>query len=202
VSTAFHFKKCSAERGHLNPESVARALSRALPVSRRASYFASRVVSKCEFPRGFVGCSVPVLSCPQDRSTFHFPLTWFSQGFSHFWPIALELCSAHATRCMASCGENRVVFPVAQGCQNTGVLHRAEWYRAKSVKAVGFELDFPRCEDPLGTRIHENDGRIIILTIIRFLTVNRLISGGYTVFFQGSGYGFATDSEVFLCFQN
>ena len=104
---------------------------------------------------------------------------------------------------MASCGENRVVFPVAQGCQNTGVLHRAEWYRAKSVKAVGFELDFPRCEDPLGTRIHENDGRIIILTIIRFLTVNRLISGGgYTVFFPGSGYGFATDSEVFLCFQN
>ena len=63
------------------------------------------------------------------------------------------------------------------------VLHRAEWYRAKSVKAVGFELDFPRCEDPLGTRIHENDGRIIILTIIRFLTVNRLISGGVHCFF-------------------
>jgi hypothetical protein len=34
----------------------------ALPVLRRASDFASRVMSKCEFPRGFVGCSVPVLS--------------------------------------------------------------------------------------------------------------------------------------------
>jgi hypothetical protein len=67
VSTAFHFKKCSAERGHLNPESVARALSRALPVSRRASYFASRVVSKCEFPREFVGCSVPVLSAVKPK---------------------------------------------------------------------------------------------------------------------------------------
>jgi hypothetical protein len=30
--------------------------------SRRASYVASRVVPKCEFPREFVGCSVPVLS--------------------------------------------------------------------------------------------------------------------------------------------
>ena len=31
--------------------------------------------------------SVPVLSAAKP---------WFSQGCSHFWPIALEFCSAHA----------------------------------------------------------------------------------------------------------
>jgi hypothetical protein len=31
--------------------------------------------------------SVPVLSAAKP---------WFSQGFSHFWPIALAFCSAHA----------------------------------------------------------------------------------------------------------
>ena len=36
--------------------------------------------------------SVPVLSAAKPR---------FPQGFSHFWPVALEFCSAHATRCMA-----------------------------------------------------------------------------------------------------
>jgi hypothetical protein len=35
---------------------------------------------------------------------------WFPQGFAHFWPIALEFCSAHATRCMADRG---VAFRVA-----------------------------------------------------------------------------------------
>jgi hypothetical protein len=39
--------------------------------------------------------AVPVLSAQKP---------WFSQGFSHFLPIALAFCSAHATRCMASCG--------------------------------------------------------------------------------------------------
>ena len=69
----------------------------------------------------------------------------FSQGFSHFWPIALEFCSAHATRCMApaalyfaSRSENRVVFRVALGRQNTGVLHVLFWYRSKPMEAVSW----------------------------------------------------------------
>ena len=69
----------------------------------------------------FPGQRNPVLSAAKP---------WFSQGFSHFWPIALEFCSAHATRCMAPAAlyfasrtENRVVFRVALGRQNTGVLN-------------------------------------------------------------------------------
>ena len=57
--------------------------------------------------------SVPVLSAAKP---------WFSQGFSRFWPIALEFCSAHATRCMAPAAlyfasrtQIRVVFRVARG---------------------------------------------------------------------------------------
>jgi hypothetical protein len=52
---------------------------------------------------------------------------WFSQGFSHFWPIALEFCSAHATRCMAPAAlffasrtPNRVVFRVARVIKTLG----------------------------------------------------------------------------------
>jgi len=65
--------------------------------------------------------SVPVLSAAKP---------WFSQGFSHIWPIALEFCSAHAGRCMAPAAlhfasrtPNRVVFRVALGRQNTGALY-------------------------------------------------------------------------------
>ena len=90
-------------------------------VLRRASDFASPHFGTPVFPREFVGCSVPVLSAQKP---------WFSQGFAHFWPIALEFCSAHATRCMADRG---VVFRVAHpkssrfssraSRQITGVLH-------------------------------------------------------------------------------
>ena len=62
--------------------------------------------------------SVPVLSAAKP---------WFSQGFSHFWPIALEFCSAHATRCMAPAAlyfasrtPNRVVFRVARVAKTLG----------------------------------------------------------------------------------
>jgi hypothetical protein len=40
----------------------------------------------------------------------------------------------------ASRTENRVVFRVALGRQNTGVLHGPVWYRSTPVEAVGFEL--------------------------------------------------------------
>jgi hypothetical protein len=43
-------------------------------------------------------------SCPVRRtallSTFYFLLTWFSQGFSHFWPIALAFLPIHACPCL------------------------------------------------------------------------------------------------------
>jgi hypothetical protein len=39
--------------------------------------------------------SVPILSAANQR---------FSQGFSHFWPIALEFCSAHAGLVHGACG--------------------------------------------------------------------------------------------------
>ena len=71
----------------------------------------------------------------------------FSQGFSHFWPVPLAVCSAHATRCMAPAAlhfasrtPNRVVFRVALGRQYTGVLHVPVWQRSTPVEAVGFEL--------------------------------------------------------------
>ena len=57
----------------------------------RASYFASRGVMKRAVPRGFAGCSVPVLSAAKP---------WFSQGFSHFWPIALAFLHVHARACL------------------------------------------------------------------------------------------------------
>ncbi len=82
--------------------------------------------------------SVPVLSAQEP---------WLPQVFLHFWPIALEFCSAHATRCMAPAAlhfasrtENRVVFRVALGRQYTGVLHVPVWQRSTPVEAVGFEL--------------------------------------------------------------
>jgi hypothetical protein len=69
-------------------------------------------------------------SCPQDRSTLHFLLTWVSQRFSHFWPIAWEFCSAHAGSVhgvvrrlhFASRTEIRVVFRVVLGPQNTIIV--------------------------------------------------------------------------------
>ena len=87
-------------------------------VQLRASYFASRVGAKCDFPGEFVGCSVPVLSAVKPG---------FSQGFLHFWPVPLAVCSAHATRCMAPAAlyfasrtENRVVFRVARVGKSLG----------------------------------------------------------------------------------
>ena len=66
-----------------------------------ASDFARPHFGTPTFLRELVGCSVPVLSVPKP---------WFPQDFSRSWPIALEFCSAHATRCMAECS---VVFRVA-----------------------------------------------------------------------------------------
>ena len=89
--------------------------------------------------------SVPVLS----EGPLYFLLSTLlaALGFSHIWPIALEFCSAHATRCMADRG---VVFRVAQpnssrfsiraSRQNTRVLNVPVWLRFMSVEAVGFEL--------------------------------------------------------------
>jgi hypothetical protein len=64
--------------------------------------------------------SVPVLSAAKP---------WFSQGFSHFWPIALEFCSAHAGSVhgvvrrlyFASRTPNRVVFRVARVAKSLGI---------------------------------------------------------------------------------
>jgi hypothetical protein len=82
--------------------------------------------------------SVPVLSAAKP---------WFSQGFSHIWPIALEFCSAHATRCMAPAAlyfasrtPNRVVFRVARVAKSLGFCMSPVWYRSTPVEAVGFEL--------------------------------------------------------------
>ena len=62
--------------------------------------------------------SAPVLSAAKP---------WFPQGFSHFWSIAWEFCSAHATRCMAPAAlyfasrtPNRVVFRVARVVKTLG----------------------------------------------------------------------------------
>ena len=57
----------------------------------RASYFASRGVAKRAVPKDFAGCSVPVLSAAKP---------WFSQGFSHIWPIALAFLHVHARACL------------------------------------------------------------------------------------------------------
>jgi hypothetical protein len=81
--------------------------------------------SGCKKYRKNLKSSNPVLSAQKP---------WFSQGFAHFWPIALEFCSAHANRCMAPAAlyfasrtENRVVFRVALDRQNTWVLHVSVW---------------------------------------------------------------------------
>jgi hypothetical protein len=65
-------------------------------------------------------------SCPL-RRTLYFLLSWFSQGFSHFLSIALAVCSAHATWCMApaalhfaSRSPNRAVFRVARVVKTLG----------------------------------------------------------------------------------
>jgi hypothetical protein len=71
--------------------------------------------------------SVPVLSAQKP---------WFSQGFSHFLPIALAVCSAHATRCMAPAALhfasrclNRVVFRVARVAKTLGFgMFRSDTY--------------------------------------------------------------------------
>jgi hypothetical protein len=69
-----------------------------------------------------------VHSLPQVRilsSPLEYP--GFRQGILHFWPIAWEFCSAHATRCMApaalyfaSRSQNRVVFRVARVAKTLG----------------------------------------------------------------------------------
>ena len=71
----------------------------------------------------------------------------FPQGFSHFWPIALAFCSAHAGSVHGACS---VVFRVAHrnssrfssraSRQITGVLNVPAWYLPMSVEVVGFEL--------------------------------------------------------------
>jgi hypothetical protein len=83
--------------------------------------------------------SVPVLSAVKP---------WFSHGFSRFRPIALEFWCAHAGSVhgvvwrlhFASRTENRGVFRVSLGPQNTGFLHGPVWYRSTPEEAVEFEL--------------------------------------------------------------
>ena len=82
--------------------------------------------------------SVPVLSAAKP---------WFSQGFSHFWAVPLEFCSAHATPCMAPAAlffasrtQIRVVFRVARVVKTLGFCMSPVWYRSTPVEAVGFEL--------------------------------------------------------------
>ena len=69
----------------------AHATGSARSVLQRASDFASPHFGTPVFPREFVGCSVPVLSAAKP---------WFSQGFSHFWPIALAFLHVHARACL------------------------------------------------------------------------------------------------------
>ena len=42
---------------------------------------------------------VRFLSCPQDRSTLYFQLSWLRR-FSHIWPIALAFLHVHARACL------------------------------------------------------------------------------------------------------
>jgi hypothetical protein len=77
--------------------------------------------------------------------------------------------------------ENRVVFRVAQGRQNTGDLPVPVWCRSTPIVAVGFELMIPCSDDPRGSRIHEIDGLLTILTIIRvfgFCRFQRIVRTG------------------------
>ena len=121
--------------------------------------------------------SVPVLSA----GPLYFLLSTLlaALGFSHFWPIAWAVCSAHAGSVhgvvrrlhFGSRTENRVVFRVALGPQNTEVLHGPVWPRSTPAEAVGFELVIPCSDDPLDSRIHESDGLLTILTIIKLLPV-------------------------------
>ena len=70
----------------------------------------------------------------------------FSQGFSHSWPIASAVCTAHAGSVHGACG---VAFRVAHrkssrfssraSRQNAGVLHVPDWYRSTTAEAVGFD---------------------------------------------------------------
>jgi hypothetical protein len=60
-------------------------------VQLRASYFASRVGAKCDFPGEFVGCSIPVLSAQKP---------WFSQVFSHFGQLLWLSVPIHACPCL------------------------------------------------------------------------------------------------------
>ena len=73
--------------------------------------------------------SVPVLSAGPLYFQLSTLLTTLlaALGFSYIWPIALEFCSAHATRCMAPAAlffasrtENRVVFRVARVAKTLG----------------------------------------------------------------------------------
>jgi hypothetical protein len=109
--------------------------------SQRCSTRANRFQHLSKFPENdekTPKSSVPVLSVPKP---------WFPQGFSHFWPIALEFCSAHATRCMAPAAllfasrtPNRVVFRVARVAKTLGFCIGPVLPRTTPVEAVGFEL--------------------------------------------------------------
>ena len=108
-----------------------------------------------------------------------------SQGFSRFWPIALAVCSAHATRCMAPAA---LAFRVAH--RNSSRFSRSagsekHWgFEYPSLPkmhagrgAVGFELSVPCSGERLDSRIHENDERLTvfltILTVIPSLRIPR-----------------------------
>jgi hypothetical protein len=94
-------------------------------ISRGAPESAPLAVTSREFSEDFV--VVRFLSSPLRNPGF-------PRGFSHFWPIALELSSAHAGSVLGACG---VVFRVAhrkssrfssRECRrNTGDLHVTVW---------------------------------------------------------------------------
>ena len=101
---------------------------------------------------------VRILSCPLKNQRF-------PQGFSHFWPIALAFCSAHAGSVHGACS---VVFRVAHRNSSrfssrasrqitTGVLNVPAWYRPMSVEVVGFER--PAKTQTLSTNITQRDAK-------------------------------------------
>ena len=91
--------------------------------------------------------TVRFLSRPQDRSTLYFQLSWLLRLFrisgQFLWssvaPVQLGAWR-HTALYFASRNQNRVVFRVSLGPQNTGILHVPVWPRSTPVEAVGFEL--------------------------------------------------------------
>jgi hypothetical protein len=81
-------------------------------------------------------------SCPLRCKTLVFP--GFFAFLANCFGVLVRPCWLGAWRRaaldFASRTENRVVFRVALGRQNTGVLHGPVWYRSTPVEAVGFEL--------------------------------------------------------------